>query len=112
MVAKAMPSLTISKPCGCGNLMVTLVFREDGTVFKVRPKLGRNGTCASAIVASVGKLASLALKNGATLGDVAKKIEGVTCHQVIQPMGDDDGSSSCCDAIAKILKVYAEKAKE
>lgn len=112
MASEPLSNITVSKVTGCGNVLVTLVMKEDGSIFKIRPKLGRNGTCANAMVSAVGKLASLALKNGASLSDVVRKIEGITCQHPTMAIGEDDGSTSCIDAVSKVIADYSKYAKE
>ena len=98
------PSATFSKVAGCGPIMVTVVYAADGTtVKKIAPKYRRNGSCAAAMADAMGSLASLAIKKGATVEEVAKKLSGIGCQHPVMAMGDDSGCSSCADALSKVL---------
>lgn len=105
-MAESIPSLTVTRATGCGNCHVTMML-DGKDVKRISAKLGRSGTCASSMTSAIGKLASLAIKNGASLESVAKKIEGITCHHVVPTLGDEKGCTSCADAIAQVLYEFA-----
>ena len=103
-MADKSPSATFTKAAGCGPLHVNVVYALDGvTVKRITPKYRRNGSCAAAMADAMGSLASLAIKKGATVEEVAKKLSGIGCQHPVMAIGDDNGCSSCADALSKVL---------
>ena len=108
---KALPGTTYRIKTGCGTMWVTIT-EEAGAATEIFLKMGKAGGCVSAVTETIGRVSSQALKAGMTLEDLATTLTGISCQQPWPKTDDDDGSSSCCDAIAKILKAHAEKARE
>lgn len=103
-MADKSPSVTFTKSAGCGPLHVNVVYAQDGTTVKrITPKYKRNGTCAAAMADAMGSLASLAIKKGATVEEVAKKLSGIGCQHPVMAMADDSGCASCADALSIVL---------
>jgi ribonucleoside-diphosphate reductase alpha chain len=86
-------SKTIKIKTGCGNLYVTI--SENN----LTAKLGKPGGCAAAQTESITRMASLALRHGATLQEVTKEFKDICCHCPIH-----NGAKSCADGIAMAIK--------
>ena len=82
---------------GCGNLYVTLNKTDEGRPFEIFLNFGMAGGCAAASAAAIGLMASLALRNGASVADVIHGLKGIGCHVPI------DSTKSCYDGLAKVL---------
>lgn len=99
MTEKRPPELfgkTEKTKTGCGNLYVT-INENEGKASEVLLKLGKAGTCASAMTEALGRVISLALRKGGTEIEVAEQLGGIGCH-IPTPV-----CLSCVDGIAKIL---------
>jgi len=81
---------------GCGYIYVT-VNNINNKPFEVFIKLGKAGGCSASYTEALGKIISVALRSGATLGDLSHKLRGVGCNV---PIGD---VKSCSDAIGQML---------
>ena len=108
---KALPGTTYRAKTGCGTLWVTIT-EESGSPTEIFLKMGRAGGCVSAVTEAIGRVSSQALKAGMDLGELSVSLVGISCQQPWPKTEDDEASSSCCDAMAKILKAHIEKAKE
>jgi ribonucleoside-diphosphate reductase alpha chain len=85
---------------GCGSLYVTI--NRDGVApFEVFNTMGKAGGCPASQSEAIGRLASLALRNGIPAAEVVHHLRGITCHR---PHGfGDNRTLSCPDAIARAL---------
>lgn len=81
---------------GCGNLYVT-INENEGKPSEVLLRLGKAGGCAAAMTEGMGRMISLALRNGATQEEVAKQLSSIGCST---PTNE---CSSCVDGIAKVM---------
>ena len=63
---------TLVAKTGCGNAYITINKKETGVIQEVFIHLGKAGGCASAQNECIGRLVSLALRNGILLVDVVK----------------------------------------
>jgi ribonucleoside-diphosphate reductase alpha chain len=88
-----MESKTIKIKTGCGNLYVTI--SENNII----AKLGKPGGCAAAQTESITRMASLALRHGASLKEIIHEFGDICCHCPIH-----DGAKSCADGIAIAIK--------
>jgi ribonucleoside-diphosphate reductase alpha chain len=64
--------------------------------------MGKAGGCASSNTEALGRLISLALKKGASAGEIVEQLKGIRCH-VPYGMGPN-ATLSCADAIGKALE--------
>jgi ribonucleoside-diphosphate reductase alpha chain len=89
-----------------GNLHVQVVLDEQGqSEREIFAQLGKAGDLIAADLEGICRLASMALKNGASIQSVIEQLEGIgTTH--IMPTGDGK-IVSMPDALAKALKKYA-----
>ena len=85
------PSMTIAAKTGCGNLYVT----THG--LSVTATLGKAGGCAACQLGGHSRLASLALRHGATMAEVAEGLRGLSCHQ------SGPTAPSCVSALGDVL---------
>lgn len=108
---KALPGKTYRAKTGCGTLWVTIT-EEAGQPTEIFLKMGKAGGCISAVTEAVGRVSSQALKAGMDIGDLAVSLMGISCQQPWPKTDDDEASSSCCDAMAKILRAHIEKDEE
>lgn len=91
---------------GCGTLRVTVNYKDDKP-FETFFRMGRAGGCAAAFTEAVGRLASLALRNGAKIEEVETHLMALQCNK---PVGvGDDCVSSCLDGAAKAIKACVGK---
>ena len=103
------PSKTIKIETGHGNLYITII-EGNGSPCKIICTIGQNGDSIRAKAVSVGSLASLALKHGATLDEIIEKLQDIRGSK---PMPSKRGTVwSIPDAVAKALNAYLEWVKE
>ena len=76
---------------GCGSNYISVSFDENGKPFEIFSTLGKTGGCGSAQNESIGRMASLALRNGATIEDVIRHLRGIQCNR---PVGFGDNRVS------------------
>ena len=87
---------------GCGSNYISVSFDENGKPFEIFSTLGKTGGCGSAQNESIGRMASLALRNGATIEDVIRHLRGIQCNR---PVGfGDNRVLSCGDGISQALE--------
>jgi ribonucleoside-diphosphate reductase alpha chain len=86
---------------GCGKLFVIMNDDEYGPR-EVFANMGKAGGCASSNTEALGRLISLALKRGASTGEIVEQLKGIRCH-VPYGMGPN-ATLSCADAIGKALE--------
>jgi ribonucleoside-diphosphate reductase alpha chain len=86
---------------GCGKLFVIMNDDEYGPR-EVFANMGKAGGCASSNTEALGRLISLALKKGASSGEIVEQLKGIRCH-VPYGMGPN-ATLSCADAIGKALE--------
>ncbi len=86
---------------GCGKLFVIMNDDEHGPR-EVFANMGKAGGCASSNTEALGRLISLALKKGASPGEVVDQLKGIRCH-VPYGMGPN-ATLSCADAIGKAIE--------
>ena len=91
---------------GCGNLYVTINFENDQPV-EVFVRLGKAGGCASSQTEALGRLISLALKNGVAMDEIIKQLMGIGCH-LPTFIGEGNKNLSCADAVASTLRVLCK----
>ncbi|PVV83740.1 vitamin B12-dependent ribonucleotide reductase [Dehalogenimonas alkenigignens] len=101
--AKVTTGFTEKVKTGCGNMYITINTDSTG-ICEVFSHLGKAGGCATAQLESTCRLASLALRSGVPIDDVAKQLKGIRCPSIAW----DNGKSvlSCADAIATVLENY------
>jgi len=86
---------------GCGKLFVIMNDDELGPR-EVFANMGKAGGCASSNTEALGRLISLALKKGASSGEIVEQLKGIRCHV---PYGlGANATLSCADAIGKALE--------
>lgn len=87
---------------GCGTMYVTINFDDASTPIEIFARLGKAGGCASSQTEAIGRLATLALRHGANVGDIIKQLGGIGCHTP-SLWGEDGKVLSCADAISRAL---------
>jgi ribonucleoside-diphosphate reductase alpha chain len=98
-------------PTGCGNSVIYIGRGADGKVDDVVGKLGKSGGCASAWWEALGRITSIALRNGVDPADVRKQLTGISCHlpaMYLDAPNRIQGQkpqtiTSCADALATAL---------
>jgi ribonucleoside-diphosphate reductase alpha chain len=86
---------------GCGKLFVIMNDDEYGPR-EVFANMGKAGGCASSNTEALGRLISLALKKGASTGEIVEQLKGIRCHV---PYGlGPNATLSCADAIGKAIE--------
>lgn len=68
---------TTKVPTRAGNAYVTVNRDRDGRAVEAFFNVGKTGSDIAALVEALGRLASLALRKGATIGGVANQLDGV-----------------------------------
>ncbi|HEX9107431.1 MAG TPA: vitamin B12-dependent ribonucleotide reductase [Longimicrobiales bacterium] len=70
-------------PSPLGDLYVTINEDETGKPFEVFATLGKAGGAAMADVEAIGRLISLSLRSGISLGDVYQQLRGISCDRAV-----------------------------
>jgi ribonucleoside-diphosphate reductase alpha chain len=98
-------------PTGCGNSVIYIGRGKDGKVDDVVGKLGKSGGCAAAWWEALGRVTSIALRNGVEASEIRKQLMGISCHlptMYLDAPNRIHGSkpptiTSCADALATAL---------
>lgn len=94
---------TTKKQTGCGPMYIT-INDDENSIYELLASLGKGGGCASAQVEAICRMASLALRSGATPAQVVKQLSGINCPA---PVVTETGKTySCGDAIAQAIKQH------
>lgn len=86
---------------GCGWLYIT-INHCDNQPFEILPNFGKSGGCGSASAEAIGRMASLALRKGATIEELIKEMGDISCHL------PTPSCKSCYDGLASILSKNKE----
>ncbi len=70
-------------PSPLGDLYVTINEDETGKPFELFATLGKAGGAAMADVEAIGRLISLSLRSGISLGDVYQQLRGISCDRAV-----------------------------
>ena len=93
--------MRLRKPCDAGRVYTSVFFEESNGPVEVFVNLGKSGGYMAGAAEVTGRLASLALKYGANLDEVAEELVGISCGQQI---GFGNGMVlSMFDAVGKSL---------
>lgn len=91
----------LRKACDAGKVYTSVFFEEGDGPVEVFVALGKSGGYMAGSAEVTGRLASLALKYGASLDDVADELVGISCGQKV---GLGNGATlSMFDAVGKSL---------
>ena len=105
-----LPSTTIRVPTGYGKLYVTIT-ELDGKPFEVFCTLGKSGSSIMAKAEVVGRMSSLALRNGIHVKEVVDQLIGIDGGNPIHWKGAL--IKSIPDAVARVLKErYLDRPEE
>jgi ribonucleoside-diphosphate reductase alpha chain len=98
---EAARGVRLRKACDVGKVYTSVFFEEGNGPVEVFVTLGKSGGYMAGSAEVTGRLASLALKYGATLDEVAEELVGISCgHKV----GLGNGAVlSMFDAVGKML---------
>ena len=102
---KATPNMArgvrLRKKCDLGSVFTSVFYEAGDGPIEVFVTLGKGGGFVAGAAEATGRLASLALKYGASLDEIADQIVGISCGQ---KMGLGTGSVlSMFDAVGKTL---------
>lgn len=98
---EAARGIRLRKACDAGKVYTSVFFEEGDGPVEVFVNLGKSGGYMAGSAEVTGRLASLALKYGATLDEVADELVGISCGQRV---GFGNGAVlSMFDAIGKSL---------
>jgi ribonucleoside-diphosphate reductase alpha chain len=103
-----LPSVSLEMPCPCGKIYIHITFNE-GKIFEIFTRLGKQGGCACATTAGLAVTASLAIRSGANPLDIAKGLIGISCHRspvFDGPPCEENKVRSCVDAIGRGIREY------
>ncbi len=92
---------------GCGAIYVTINEDGQGKLVEMLVNMGKAGGCAASQTESIGRLISVALRNGVNPQELIKQLSGISCHSAIIGAGQRQ-VLSCADAIAQALKEHVE----
>jgi ribonucleoside-diphosphate reductase alpha chain len=91
----------VKKKCDVGSVYTSIFYEEGDGPVEVFVNLGKSGGYLAASAEVTGRLASLALKYGATLDEISGELVGISCGQKI---GMGNGAAlSMFDAVGKSL---------
>ena len=91
--------LRVKKKCDVGSVYTSIFYEEGDGPVEVFVNLGKSGGYLAASAEVTGRLASLALKYGATLDEVSSELIGISCGQKV---GMGNGAVlSMFDAVGK-----------
>ncbi|MCW1949480.1 MAG: adenosylcobalamin-dependent ribonucleoside-diphosphate reductase [Candidatus Shapirobacteria bacterium] len=93
--------IRIKKKCDVGSVYSSIFYEEGDGPVEVFVTLGKSGGYLSAAAEVTGRLASLALKYGATLDEISEQLVGISCGQKVG-MGNN-AVLSMFDAVGKSL---------
>lgn len=98
-------SVTHRVPTAHGTLWVSVSFSQDRPI-EVFATIGKAGSCDTAYLASITRLASVALQYGVPLLEIVDQMRKVSCHPYM--VGSDTENTSPTDAIGHILEEYVK----
>lgn len=96
---KVLKGTTTFCKTGCGDLQLTINKRDDGNVFEVTARLGKNGGCAFCQTEAMSRLLNHLIERGADLTMVAGLLRDIGCQHSNKAMS----IRSCPDAISHLL---------
>lgn len=96
----------IKKECDMGNVYTSVFYEEGDGPVEVFVTLGKSGGYMAGSAEVVGRLASLSLKYGASLEEVAEEMVGISCGQRVG--WGDKTVLSVFDAVGKSLLEIAK----
>lgn len=103
---KVLSGKTVSINVGCGRMYITLN-ELDGKLYEVFIILGRSGACMMSQTETIGRLISLALREGASVEEIIDQLKGIRC--VSATFSEGVQILSCADAIAHVLEEYLKE---
>jgi ribonucleoside-diphosphate reductase alpha chain len=103
-----LPGVTYKTTTGCGAMYVT-INEDEGVPIEVFATMGKAGGCAASQIEAIGRLISLALRNGIDPERIVKQMVGISCHYSL--VIENNKVTSCADAIGKTLKQYMDSRK-
>jgi ribonucleoside-diphosphate reductase alpha chain len=98
---EAARGVRLRKACDAGKVYTSVFFEEGNGPIEVFVVLGKSGGYMAGAAETTGRLASLSLKYGATLEEVAEQLVGINCGQKVG-MGSES-VLSMFDAVGKSL---------
>ncbi len=93
--------IRIRKPCDVGKVYTSVFFEPGDGPVEMFVNLGKSGGYLAGAAEVTGRLASLALKYGAKIDEIAKELVGISCGQKIG--FGKDMTLSMFDAVGKSL---------
>lgn len=91
---------TFRRKTPCGNAYITINEKE------IFCRLGKSGVCGHAFLEAMGRIISLAWREGVGIDKIAKTLTGIQCS------GNSDVETSCPNMIGKILSEMLEGEKK
>jgi ribonucleoside-diphosphate reductase alpha chain len=96
----------VKKKCDVGSVYTSIFYEKGDGPVEVFVNLGKSGGYLAASAEVTGRLASLALKYGATLDEISEQLVGISCGQKV---GMGNGAVlSMFDAVGKSLLEIAK----
>ncbi len=96
----------VKKKCDVGSVYTSIFYEKGDGPVEVFVNLGKSGGYLAASAEVTGRLASLALKYGATLDEISEQLIGISCGQKVG-MGNN-AVLSMFDAVGKSLLEIAK----
>ncbi len=103
----ALRGYTMKMNSPLGDLYVTINEDKSGRPFEVFCTLGRAGGAAMADAEAIGRLMSLALRSGISIGQVKDQLRGISCDRAVG-LGPNKVLSAP-DAIGQAIERYLEE---
>ena len=90
---------------GCGTIFITINEYENKP-YEIFVTKGRSGGCKSSQTEAIGRLASLALKTGASIESVRDQLKDIKCNNGL--WNGNIYVNSCADAVAYSIDKYLQ----
>jgi ribonucleoside-diphosphate reductase alpha chain len=94
---------------GCGSIYVTINEDQSGPR-ELFATIGKAGGCADSQSQAIGRMVSMAWRNGITAQEVLRQLSDISCHAHCG-LGDKK-VKSCADAVSKAIRQYLELKNE
>ncbi len=100
---------TFKQQTGCGSIYITINNDVMGRPCELFATIGKAGGCADSQSQAIGRMVSMAWRNGISAEEVLRQLSDISCHSH-HGMGPNR-VQSCADAVSKAIRSYLESRK-